>query len=436
MIGKQPEVIGKIMDIREWNERIDSFIKEENSVIGRTVPVYRIYCQDGTDRSGGGFYNEMVTADTIGRFARALGDSNPLYSDPVYAKEGIYGGIVAPPLLECCICSTFIGGRMPRVRGISVYDGGTKWERFVPIRPGDFFTAQTEYLGVGEVKREEAGSRLLLRSHEIRLTNQTGALVSRLTARSLISCASPEKTGDVGSAVKKPAPESIAGKKHETTGSVIGNNAGPVPHLFSTRPRYSQEQLEAVGRNLDAQLRGDFRRGSDPRYWEDVQAGEALPEEVVGPYDESDGSALMAAIGAANAFATKWAAVRYRKGSGLIDPETGARRHPIDRHMSDAAARAQGLPRAVVSGVHSQALLAKLAGDWMGDAGFLCSLDCRCRRPLYFGDLSTQRGYVTGKSRNEKTGDCYVNLRLEGVRQDGVVHTEAEAVVRLPSRTE
>ena len=95
MIGKQPEVIGKIMDIREWNERIDSFIKEENSVIGRTVPVYRIYCQDGTDRSGGGFYNEMVTADTIGRFARALGDSNPLYSDPVYAKEE-RGGIVAP----------------------------------------------------------------------------------------------------------------------------------------------------------------------------------------------------------------------------------------------------------------------------------------------------------------------------------------------------
>ena len=187
MIGKQPEVIGKIMDIREWNERIDSFIKEENNTIGRTVPVYRIYCQDGTDRSGGGFYNEMVTLDTIGRFARALGDSNPLYSDPVYAKEGIYGGIVAPPLLECCICSTFIGGRMPRVRGISVYDGGTKWERFVPIRPGDFFTAQTEYLGVGEVKREEAGSRLLLRSHEIRLTNQTGALPGKSMKRQVLS---------------------------------------------------------------------------------------------------------------------------------------------------------------------------------------------------------------------------------------------------------
>ena len=445
------------MDIRDWNERIDTFIKEENSGIGRTVPVYRIYCQDGTDRSGGGLYNETVTADTIGRFARALGDSNPLYSDPVYAREGIYGGIIAPPLLECCICSTFIGGRMPRVRGISVYDGGTKWERFVPIRPGDSFTAQTEYLGIEEITKPGAGSRLLLRSHEIRLSNQTGIMVSRLTARSLISCAPPEKTENSGgSAVKKsaaegsaenrlseegpalikPLAEGSAGNRPSAQGSAAGKTAGSVSQPVLSRPHYSQEELEAVGRNLDAQLSGDLRRGSRPRYWEEVQTGEELPEEVVGPYDESDGSALMAAIGAANAFATKWAAVRFRKGSGLIDPETGARRHPIDRHMSDAAARAQGLPRAVVSGVHSQALLAKLAGDWMGDAGFLRSLDCRCRRPLYFGDLSIQRGYVTGKNRDEKTGECFVTLRLEGVRQDGVVHTEAEAAVRLPSRPE
>lgn len=398
------------MDIRDWNERIDTFIKEENSGIGRIVPVYRIYCQDRTDRSGGGLYNETVTADTIGRFARALGDSNPLYSDPVYAREGIYGGIIAPPLLECCICSTFIGGRMPRVRGIRVYDGGTKWERFVPIRPGDSFTAQTRTLGIEEITKPGAGSRLLLRSHEIRLSNRTGTMVSRLTARSLISCAPPEKTGEGG------------------------GSAGSVSQPVLARPHYSQEELEAVGRNLDAQLSGDLRRGSRPRYWEEVEVGEELPEEVVGPYDESDGSALMAAIGAANAFATKWAAVRFRKDKGLIDPETGARRHPIDRHMSDAAARAQGLPRAVVSGVHSQALLARLAGDWMGDAGFLRSLDCRCRRPLYFGDLSIQRGYVTGKSRDEQTGETFVILRLEGARQDGVVHTEAEAVVRLPSR--
>ncbi|MBQ2640822.1 MAG: hypothetical protein IJG15_02360, partial [Lachnospiraceae bacterium] len=89
-------------------------------------------------------------------------------------------------------------------------------------------------------------------------------------------------------------------------------------------------------------------------------------------------------------------------------------------------------PRALVYGIHSQALLAKSVSDWMGDAGQLRSLDCRCRRPVYYGDLSIQRGRVTG--RGEENGRHLVFLHMEGLRQDGVVHTEAEAVVELPSR--
>jgi acyl dehydratase len=140
----------------------------------------------------------------------------------------------------------------------------------------------------------------------------------------------------------------------------------------------------------------------------------------------------MAAIGVANAFATKWGTLHAGRGGGIIDPQTGARRLPIDRHSSDAAARAQGHPRALVYGIHSQALLAKSVSDWMGDAGQLRSLDCRCRRPVYYGDLSIQRGRVTG--RGEENGRHLVFLHMEGLRQDGVVHTEADAVVELPSR--
>ena len=410
------------MDIREWNERIDSFIKEENNTIGRTVPVYRIYCQDGTDRSGGGFYNEMVTADTIGRFARALGDSNPLYSDPVYAKEGIYGGIVAPPLLECCICSTFIGGRMPRLRGISVFDAGTKWERFLPIMPGDSFHAQTTFLGVREITKTAEGTdpaaRLLIREHRIDLMNQRDEHVSSLTARSVIKCVSPLQED-----MELPDRNQISDSADEPDKNSESEKG---------RPHYIKEELEDLYANLDAQLAGVFRRGAVPRYWEDVEIGEKLPEQMAGPYDESDGQALMAAIGAANAFASKWASIRFRKGQGITDPETGAHRHPIDRHNSDVMARVQGLPRAIVSGIHTQALLAKSVGDWMGDAGFLRTLDCRCRRSLFFGDLSIQSGIVAGKY--EKDGKCYVKLHMQAVRQDKVVHTTAEALVELPSR--
>ena len=439
----------------EWNARIDAFIAEENLNIGKEMPVYRIYCQDDTDRAGGGLYNETVTSDTIGRFVRALGDSNPLYSDPRYAAAGVYGGIVAPPLLECCICSTFIGGKLPRLRDLSVYDAGTKWERFIPIRPGDVFFAKTRFTGVRECTKEGSADRLLLRTHEIILQNQRGEEVSRLTARSVIKCRFPrmepgepaQESSSARSGQETPAERTSSARNGqetpaERTSSARNGQETSTEPPFSAhagRPRYTEEQLEKVYANLNDQLAGVFRRGKKTRFWEDVEIGEKLPDQIVGPYDESDGQSLMAAIGVSNAFATKWGTVRPRaarntktKGRGVIDPETGAVRHPIDRHNSDKIAQAQGLPRALVSGIHSQALLARSAGDWMGDEGFLRSLDCRCRRPLYFGDLSTQRGYVDGKYEEE--GRFYVTLHMEGVRQDGVVHTEAEAVVQLPSR--
>lgn len=202
----------------------------------------------------------------------------------------------------------------------------------------------------------------------------------------------------------------------------------------SGRPHYTQAELQRVYENQEAQFLGRFRRGGRTRFAEDVQVGEELAEQIVGPYDESDGNSLLAAIGAANAFATKWGADSGRKRHWPADPETGGRRLPIDRHSSDVLARAQGLPRAIAYGIHSQALLAKFVSDWMGDAGFLRSLDCRCRKPLYYGDLSIQRGRVTGTCVRD--GKQYALLHLEAVRQDGVVHTEAEAAVLLPSRAD
>ena len=502
-----------MFSLETWNARIDAFIEEENQTVGREVPVYRIYCQDGNDRSGGGLYNETVTADTIGRFARALGDSNPLYSDPSYARlrygagdgpaisapgaadpvpaisaSGApvssaawqqYGaadavdapasgfralraaaaspaGIAAPPLLECCICSTFIGGRLPRLRGVTVFDAGTKWERFAPILAGDTFSAVTRSLGVREITKKEkikkeAVDRLLVRSHEIDLKNQRGELVSRLTARSMIRCAAPQADQEKSAFGKNESPDvcektdSLADREEAGSSAasgaadreVAGSSAASgtavreaAASAAGARPRYTQDQLDRIYANLDAQFDGKFRRGDQIRYWEDVETGEKLPDQAAGPYDESDGQSLMAAIGVSNAFATKWGTLRARRGGQVTDPETGARRLPIDRHNSDLIARTQGLPRALVSGIHSQTLLAKSVGDWMGDAGMLRSLDCRCKKPLYFGDVTTQRGRVTGKYVRD--GRFFVRLKMEAVRQDGVVHTEAEAEVELP----
>ena len=427
------------MDLQKWNERIDAFLEEENRRIGTVMPVHRIYCQDDSDRSGGGLYNETVTDDTIGRFARALGDSNPLWSDPAYAAASPYGGLIAPPLLECCICSVFIGGRFPRLRGISVFDAGTRWERFRPIRPGDTFSARTTFAGVEEVTKPGASARILVRSHLIDLYNQRDEHVSRLTARTVIRCAAPEEARNDSSGLPHADGEesgrSALMKKSSDDKTAKYRPEKPEQKAAQPdreRPHYTEDELAKIDENLKKQFKGIFRRGSAVRWWEDVKTGEELPDQIVGPYDESDGNSLMAAIGVANAFATKWGTLHAGRGGGIIDPQTGARRLPIDRHSSDAAARAQGHPRALVYGIHSQALLAKSVSDWMGDAGQLRSLDCRCRRPVYYGDLSIQRGRVTGTGIEDGKG--LVILHMEGLRQDGVVHTEAEAVVELPSR--
>lgn len=393
------------MEQAAWQKRIDDYIAAENAKIGTVLPVHRIYCQDGSDRSGGGIYNETVTVDTIGRFARAIGDSNPLYSNPAYAAKSLYHGIVAPPLIEACVVSTFVGGAFPRLRGMTVFDAGTKWERFLPIRPDDHFSVKNHYLGIKELSKNPKEARLLLRSHALNLTNQNGEKAAVVTARSIIKCLSPEAQ----KTKQKPAHHNKA----------------------EARPHYTKEVLEKIANNLAAQFDGVFRQGVVPRYWEDVKVGDELPETIVGPYDEADSRSIMAAIGAANAFATKWGSLHGRNHQ-IVDPETGAPRDPVDRHMSDLIARIQGSKRAIAPGIHNQTLLSRTVSDWMGDAGFLKVLDCQCRRSMYFGDVSYQTGVVTKKYI--KNDENLVELQLKAARQDGVVHTTATAVVRLPSK--
>ena len=74
------------------------------------------------------------------RFAEAIGDPNLQYSDEAAARKSRHGGLVAPP--------TFLRS----VRGVNLelpfelsfgrrLDGGSDWEYFQPVRPGDRITA-------------------------------------------------------------------------------------------------------------------------------------------------------------------------------------------------------------------------------------------------------------------------------------------------------
>ena len=84
-----------------------------------------------------------VEKGAIIKFAEAIGDTNPIFNDEVAARKSRYGGMVAPP--------TFLRSINPgplKVEFRSPYtanlDGGSEWEYFEPIRPGDRITVTTK----------------------------------------------------------------------------------------------------------------------------------------------------------------------------------------------------------------------------------------------------------------------------------------------------
>ena len=84
-----------------------------------------------------------VTAEMIANYCGSLGETNPLYTDEAWAKDGPYGGIIAPPGLMTAL-NFGAGGLDAKVMfGNTTFFAGSRLESFEPIRPGDTITART-----------------------------------------------------------------------------------------------------------------------------------------------------------------------------------------------------------------------------------------------------------------------------------------------------
>jgi acyl dehydratase len=122
-----------------------------------------------------------IERGAIRRFAQAIGDPNPLFNDEAAARKTRFGGMIAPPTF----CRS-LGGEipdvklnMPQFRGL---DGGSEWEYFVPIRPGDRISVVSKIADIRE--REGRLGPMVFIAVEHSYTNQYGELcaVQRSTA--------------------------------------------------------------------------------------------------------------------------------------------------------------------------------------------------------------------------------------------------------------
>ncbi len=116
-----------------------------------------------------------VERGAIRRFAEAIGDANPLFNNEQEARKSRYSGMIAPPTFCRSMMAAFpeVKIDIPGNRGL---DGGSDWEYFEPIRPGDRITVQCKIADI----RESAGrlGAMVFTTIETSYTNQFGQVVA------------------------------------------------------------------------------------------------------------------------------------------------------------------------------------------------------------------------------------------------------------------
>ena len=116
-----------------------------------------------------------VEKGAIRRFAEAVGDPNPLWTDEASSRKSRYGGLIAPPtfLRSVGLERPKLPFRIPYSR---LLDGGSDWEYFEPVRVGDRVTAVARIVDVSE-RSGRLGTMLFIVA-VITYTNQLNEVVA------------------------------------------------------------------------------------------------------------------------------------------------------------------------------------------------------------------------------------------------------------------
>jgi acyl dehydratase len=127
-----------------------------------------------------------VERGAIKRFCQAVDDTNPLFNDAEYAKNGPYGDVICPPGFFGwpAKAGPMFGGLAATLMGSfaktgfpGVLDGGMEYEFYLPIHPGDVLVSAPRVADIYE--REGKAGKSLFGVVETTYTNQNGAVVAK-----------------------------------------------------------------------------------------------------------------------------------------------------------------------------------------------------------------------------------------------------------------
>ncbi len=341
-----------------------------------------------------------VTRDNIRHYAHGIGDNNPLWCEPEYAATTRYGDVIAPPSFVFAlnrILSGYVGG----LAGVHAMWAGADLTWFSPLARGTEIVATAYLKDLVEHQTRFAG-RAIQQIYHVELASTGGELL----------CA-----GDSWCfRTERDAARELGTKYDES-------KARPAPY-------YSDEQLTEIYDLYDTEV----IRGSEPRYFEDVEVGDELPILAKGPMTVTGFIAFAQGWGGLYIRANKIAYEQLKKHPGLgIKNAVGIPDVPERVHWEDALATDVGTPGAYDYGPERCSWLTHHLTNWMGDEGFLRHHATQIRHHNVVGDWIRIAGTVTGKSV-DADGHHEVTIEQVARNQHGDVSAIGTGTVWLPSR--
>jgi acyl dehydratase len=365
----------------------DEAVAELRSRIGQ--PVQRVTLPTFTE----------INVDAARLFANAIGDNNPLWVDADYAAATRWRTLLAPP---CILYSTdnVVSGAVEGLPSIHAMYSGTNWHWLEPIRIGTKMTTRSTLTGMVEHETRFAG-RAFQQIYLTEFFDQNGTKLAE--AESWCFRTERDTARERGT------------KYH-------GSNAAPVT--------YSQEDIDRFA----AQYRQERPRGSEKRYWNDVEEGELIAPLLKGPYTVTAAVGFMQAWGAYTIRNHRMAWQYYDRHPQLAPPnDNNVPEPPVRVHWDNEFARRVGVPGAYDFGPERVAWMSQMLTDWIGDDGFLRRLNVQIRRHNVVGDVVWCRGKVSGKRMEE--GRAIIACDVWGDNQNGELSVKGTAEVELPIRS-
>ena len=349
--------------------------------------------------------NEEATRIAVAKFAAGIGDVNPLWTEAEYARASPYGAPVAPP--------SFIIGCFSGIQfgwpGLGSFHNISRVTFQRPVYVGDTVKATCTYDGFTGPRPSNFAGDMVTDLFTNRYVDQDGTELAQIH-------------WEVVNFERAVAKDKTAAKTERAEGPVL-------PHPWT----------EAELQPIEARVLAEQPRGSDPRWWEDVQVGEDVDTLTKGPIGLTDEIAFVVGGGTPiprlSAHAVALHSYAGHPAWSFRDPETGAQEPIYSVHYNRHAARAMGVSYPYDVGFQRQCWQIQHLSHWCGDQGFVKACQARYRRFVFLSDVIELSGTVTAK-RIDEDGEHVVEIETRAVNQRGEDVMPGTGTVALPTREE